>query len=250
MSKQIQVIKSTLKGNIAIVSNDLRIDSVSTVVSQNAGCNFFGDIKGIPSLFVSHSFSCGLNAGSYGGRGGIGISDTKDDTLECIKNAFARMTVYGNPLLPMSSGSTGSPYTIQEKNGFSPGAISIISDSFYLGTDSKIFGGYSEEYKGTPASSGGSVSIIAKNLTLLGRVTANGQSTDKDVSGEGGGGRISLYKVCWWNPNNTASHSYDFKDVVFEAAAGKRPEISNETLRRNLSEYMNFIRGEKGSKIQ
>ena len=243
------MIKSTLKGNIAIVSNDLRIDSVSTVVSQNAGCNFFGDIKGIPSLFVSHSFSCGLNAGSYGGRGGIGISDTKDDSLECIKNAFARMTVYGEPLLPMSSGSTGSPYTIQEKNGFSPGAISIISDVFYLSADSKIFGGYTEEYKGTPASSGGSVSIIGKNITLNGRITANGQSTDKDVSGEGGGGRISLYKVCWWNSSNIASQQYSFSTNVFEVAAGRRPEIGNEILRNDLKEYMSFIRAESGSRF-
>lgn len=249
MSKEIYIYKSTLKGNVVIVADQLRIESESTVMSQNAGCNFFGDIKGIPSLFVSHSFSCGLNAGSYGGRGGIGIADTKYDTLECIKNAYARMSVYGNPLMPTSSGSTGSPYTIQEKNGFSPGAIAIISDDFILSQDSKIFGGYSDEYKGTPASSGGSISIIARNATLKGKVTANGQSTDKDMSGEGGGGRISLYKVCWWNASTPETNEYNFEASVFEAAAGRRPEISNETLRNDIKEYMTFIRAETGCKL-
>lgn len=158
------------------------------------------------------------------------------------------MSVYGNPLLPVASGSTGSPYTVQEKNGFSPGAVAIITQAFTLSADSKIVGGYSEEYKASPASSGGSVVIVAQQASLLGKITANGQSTDKDSSGEGGGGRISFYKVCWWDQDtNKEIEDYKFDPNVFEASAGKRPDFANEKLKESIRDYLSFIKGENGS---
>lgn len=245
MSPVLTVQKSTLKGNIVLVADTLAVVSESLLATQNGGCSFFGGIPGTPSLFVSHSFSCGLNAGSYGGRGGVGIADNQMDTLECIKNGYARMSVYGSPLSAVASGATGSPYTIQDKAGSSPGAISIIVNSFTLDKDSKVQAGYSEEYKSSPASSGGSAAIIAYNLTILGKISANGQSSDKEMAGEGGGGRISFYKVCWFenNPN-----TFNFTMNSFEALAGKRPEF-NSSFKPVVAPYLDYIYAQNGSKI-
>lgn len=229
-----------------LVSDSAQITDQSTVSSQSAGCNFFGDIRGTPTLFVSHSFSCGLNAGSHGGRGGIGVAKSANDTLECIKNGYARMAVYGNPLLAAASGATGSPFSIQEKNGTSPGAIAVISGKLELSKDSKIVGGYSDEYKGTPASSGGSVALIVKEALLEGKISANGQSSDKEESGEGGGGRISFYKVCWYS--TTAVQNFSFSSNVFEAFPGKREEFK-EPLKTDLKDFLGYIKAEAGSNL-
>lgn len=245
MSPAITVQKSTLKGNIVLVANQLSVVSESLLATQNGGCSFFGGIPGTPSLFVSHSFSCGLNAGSYGGRGGVGIAENQMDTLECIKNGYARMSVYGSPLSAVASGATGSPYTIQDKAGSSPGAISIIVNSFTLDKDSKVQAGYSEEYKSSPASSGGSASIIAYNLTVLGKISANGQSSDKDMAGEGGGGRISFYKVCWFENNES---TFNFTMNSFEALAGKRPDF-NSSFKSTVAPYLDYIYAQNGSKL-
>lgn len=157
------------------------------------------------------------------------------------------MGVYGNPLLAAASGATGSPFSIQEKNGTSPGAIAIISGTLQLTKDSKIIGGYSDEYKGTPASSGGSVALIVSNAVLEGKITANGQSSDKEESGEGGGGRISLYKVCWYM--NSSNQKYPFSPSVFEAYPGKREEFK-EPLKTELKDFMGYIKAEPGSKYE
>lgn len=246
MAKSAVVKKSTLKGNVVLVANEASINDQSTVSSQSAGCNFFGEIAGTPSLFVSHSFSCGLNAGSYGGRGGIGVAKSANDTLECIKNGYARMAVYGNPLLAVASGATGSPFSIQEKNGSSPGAIAVIAGEFNLSKDSKILGGYTDEYKGTPASSGGSVALILRKANMEGKITANGQSSDKEESGEGGGGRISFYKVCWYN--TSVDHQFTFGLSTFEANAGKREDFK-EPLKSELKDYLGYIKAEPGSNV-
>lgn len=245
MARATTVKKSTLKGNVILVANKVVIGDQSSVSSQSAGCNFFGDIKGTPTLFVSHSFSCGLNAGSYGGRGGIGVAKSANDTLECIKNGYSRMAVYGNPLLAAASGATGSPFSIQEKNGSSPGAIAIISGELNLSKDSKIVGGYTDEYKGTPASSGGSVALIVKDAFLEGKISANGLSSDKEDSGEGGGGRISFYRVCWYN--YSIPQISTFSPSVFEANPGKRDDFK-EPLKTELKDYLSYIRAESGSR--
>lgn len=244
MATNTTITKTTLKGNVILVANQASVSEQSTVSSQAAGCNFFGDIKGTPSLFVSHSFSCGLNAGSHGGRGGIGVAKSANDTLECIKNGYARMSVYGRPLFAAASGATGSPFSIQEKNGSSPGAIAIISGNFVLSNDSRILGGNSDEYKGTPASSGGSVALIVEKAQLEGKITANGQSSDKEESGEGGGGRISFYKVCWYK--TASDQSLTFNPSIFEAFPGKREEFK-EPLKTELKDFLNYIKAEPGS---
>ena len=240
ISKTIRVEKSTIKGNVMLIGNMVNISTESLLNSQNGGCTYNGDIIGKPNLFVSHSFSCGLNAGSYGGRGGIGIAQNENDTMECIKNGYSRMSVYGNPLMAASSGSTGSPYSILDKDGTSPGAILIVSKNLLLDKGSRIQGGYSDEYKGTPASSGGSVSIITSNISSQGKISANGQSSDKDISGEGGGGRISLYKICWFSQGNSG---YNFNNTMLEAIAGKRGDVQKDTLKQ----YGSYIYAQNGT---
>jgi hypothetical protein len=159
------------------------------------------------------------------------------------------MSVYGSPLLAVSTGATGSPYTIQDKAGSSPGAISIIVNTFVLDKDSKVQAGYSDEYKGSPASSGGSCSILAYNLTIQGKISANGQSSDKEMAGEGGGGRISFYKVCWFQQNrNSPSSTFNFTWNSFEALAGKRPDF-NSSFKSTIEPYLDYITAQNGSKI-
>lgn len=243
LAPTIYVEKSTVKGNVVMVGNGVYIAKDSVISSQTAGCTFNGDIPGMPSLFVSHSFSCGLGGGSFGGRGGVGISDNRDDTIECIKNAYSRMSVYGFPLLTGASGSPGSPYSVTDRPGTSPGAISIIGGIIYLDSASRIQGGYLPEYKGTPSSSGGSVSLIAPVLSISGAVTANGQSADSDTSGEGSGGRISLLNPCWANIGpNAQNFSYNFSQDVFEAKPGQRKPLPD-----SLSDLQDVILAAPGS---
>jgi hypothetical protein len=250
IADRIIIEKSTAKGNTILLANDIKIQKESTVSSYNSGCTFSADIIGSPSLFVSHSFDCGLNAGSFGGRGGIGISEEAADTLECIKNGYSRMSVYGEPLLATSSGSPGSPYSIQDKLTIAPGAIAIITRNLYIDKDSKIQGGYlSDNYDITPSSSGGSIAIVARSLNIKGKVMANGQSSNKETIGEGSGGRISLYKACWY-VNNTEEAEYSFSHSLFEALAGQRPFPADSSPMKPIREkYEKLIRASNGSKI-
>lgn len=264
LAANITIEKSIIKGNTIVIANDLRIISQSTLSSINSGCYYDPDREGCPTIFISHSFSCGLNAGSHGGRGGVGISaphvlpkptpngnTSQDDqtrldtTFECLKSAFSRMSVYGSSKLAGSSGSAGTPFTVKDKSNTSPGVLSIITGKLFLDSDSAIEGGYSEEYKEAfSSSSGGSVSLVLAQANIQGKVTANGQSSQKEIDGEGGGGRISLYMVCW---RNVRSHSdiagiYNFSSSTFSVSPGKRPPFSSP----ELTKISTLIQAEKG----
>ena len=77
-----------------------KIDILDSVVStEGSGCGYNKN-EGFPQIFISHTYTCGLNAGSYGGRGGIGISYT-EDVVECIKSSSLRMSTYGDALFPL-----------------------------------------------------------------------------------------------------------------------------------------------------
>jgi hypothetical protein len=253
MSDVMIIEKTTVKGNTVILSNDVTIQKESTISTYNSGCSFTGDIIGSPSLFVSHSFNCGLNAGSFGGRGGVGISDNEKDTQECIKNGYSRMSVYGEPLLATGSGSPGSPFTIQDKSGISPGAVLIISNNLTLDKDSRIQAGYlMDGYDGSPASSGGSISLVSRSINALGKISANGQSTNKDTGGEGSGGRISLYKTCWHTEKSTDGQyidGYNFSSNIFEVNAGQRPDSPDgspvKAVRQKYKKEINAMEGSK-----
>lgn len=251
MSPSISISRSTIKGNTIILADSLTMFDNSLISSQSSGCQFSGTLPGTPSLFVSHSFNCGLNAGSYGGRGGIGTAtvDTDpnylSDTLECIKNGFSRMTVYGNPILSTSSGCTGSPFTILDKSGSSPGAVMIIATTIDITQDSQILSGYNGN-QACPTSSGGSIAIFSYNMTISGNVSANGQPSNAASCGEGGGGRISMYKICWAqqdSPDTTSS--FNFNNTVFSAKKGTRPPLPSQIA--SQPQYAAMIQGEDGS---
>ena len=251
MSPYVLISRSTIKGNTVILADQLIVKDSSLISSQSSGCQFSGTLPGTPSLFVSHSFNCGLNAGSYGGRGGIGTATVEadpnylSDTLECIKNGFSRMTVYGNPILATSSGCTGSPFTILDKTGSSPGAIMIIATSVSLDTESQILSGYTGN-QACPTSSGGSIALFAYDLQLSGNVTANGQPSNSADCGEGGGGRVSLYKMCWTvQPDPNAATTYNFANTLFSAKKGSRPPLPSQLA--SQPQYVAMIQGEDGS---
>jgi len=101
-------------GNIVVVSDSLSVLNNSRIGTIDSGCGFNGS-PGTPILFLSQSFECGLNGGSYGGRGGIGIGNNISASLECIRNSFSRMSSYGDPFNPIGSGATGSPFNYNKK---------------------------------------------------------------------------------------------------------------------------------------
>lgn len=88
--------------------------------------------------------------------------------------------------------------------------------------------------------------MIVKDAILEGKISANGQSADKEESGEGGGGRISFYKVCWYN--SSYNYTLDFSPSVFEAFPGKRDDFK-EINKTDLKDYMAYIKAEAGSKL-
>jgi hypothetical protein len=61
-----------VEGSILLLGNQIKVVS-STLSASYSGCAD-NSMKGTPSASVSHSFKCGLSGGTYGGRGGIGIS--------------------------------------------------------------------------------------------------------------------------------------------------------------------------------
>ena len=51
--------------------------------------------------------------------------------------------------------------------------------------------------KSSSKSSGGSISIFGRVITLLGKVLAEGESSFSILDGEGGGGRVYIHNICW-----------------------------------------------------
>lgn len=63
---------SLIDSTTLMITNTLVVyDSV--ISANNSGCQDY-TTPGSPHDFISHSFDCGLNAGSFGGKGGIGVS--------------------------------------------------------------------------------------------------------------------------------------------------------------------------------
>lgn len=103
-------------GNIIAISDLLIAKGGTTIGTLESGCGS-NDSPGSPLSFASQSFNCTPNGGSYGGRGGIGVSTGGDfnQTLDCIRNSYPLMREYGDPLKPLISGATGS--VIPKENG-------------------------------------------------------------------------------------------------------------------------------------
>jgi hypothetical protein len=102
-------------GNILSVSDTFSVYNDTKIGTMNSGCQP-NESPGSPILFISQSFECGLNGGSYGGRGGIGLGGNVSNTIQCIQNSFSRMASYGDPFKPIHSGSTGSPFSLDQKS--------------------------------------------------------------------------------------------------------------------------------------
>lgn len=234
-----------------MIADHLDIENQGQIDSLKAGCGF-NQAPGSPPLFVSQSFSCGLNGGSYGGRGGIGINSNSSDNEFCIKNSIPRMTVYGDPLSPLGSGATGSAFTSLDKmpEFISPGSILILTRSIKLTKGSFIRSGYplSDRQTGFPSNSGGSIYILYKEMEISqdSDISSNGQSSDKMESGAGGGGRVFLHNYCWDEYEDIVkSPVYNFNNERVMAEAGKRPGLDSKF----DQQFQNIIKAQAGSKI-
>ena len=196
---------SSINGNILIVSDELSILDGTVIDTLASGCGFNGS-PGTPILFASQSYSCGLNGGSYGGRGGVGINTVQiQQNLDCLKQSYSKMRVYGYPWNPSGSGATGSSFNPNQRSDpyIAPGAVVVFTLDLTLEGGSVIQAGYelNEKRKAIPANSGGSVMVYYKTLSMDSEscISANGQSSDSAESGAGGGGRIFLNNYCWFN---------------------------------------------------
>lgn len=131
------------------MSDSIIITGNSNISSNNAGCQP-GVNLGSPGLVVGQGEDCGLNGGSYGGRGGIGLSSSDfenkrfNKTESCILNSVYKMKSYGSPLFPDQSGSSGQVVGGQKTDPLKPnkdnsaGSIVIFSKSLFIDKNSKI----------------------------------------------------------------------------------------------------------------
>jgi hypothetical protein len=144
-------------GNVIFVADTIQIKGKSAISSVTAGCNV-GDNLGSPGLVVNSQENCGLNGGSYGGRGGTGLSKIDvmkgvfNQTVNCIINSVNKMTTYGDPMNPIDSGSTGSQYfdipeDVDIENYNAPGTIIMLSKSFSVSEKSRISAGVDDNHK-------------------------------------------------------------------------------------------------------
>lgn len=219
-TQSLLIEKATIIDSTAMIFSDRFILSNSRLTASSNGCNKLVQ-PGSPHLFISHSFVCGKNAGSYGGRGGIGINiKKKEETMKCIRNSLGRMTIYGDPFNPYLSGAKGAIIDPHSESS-SPSNIVIVSFQLILRSStvdasSNILG----ENRKRNYSSGGGVLIVSKKLRLESGdsyVLANGMDSDITSDGAGGGGRIHYHDLCWYeeflNYRKETSQEYYKKEI-------------------------------------
>lgn len=258
LSSKIITVKSRsqISGNVILISDEVFLLDEGQIDSLKVGCKLNEEI-GSPSLFVSQSFSCGLNGGSYGGRGGVGINEASvgqgnsSHNAECIKHSYTRMESYGDPLVPLHSGSTGSAFSrsFRSFDIVAPGVIFILCKKLEVIRSSFIRSGYpmTDQLTGVPSNSGGSIYLIYKDILISqdSEISANGQTSDDYRSGAGSGGRIFLHNYCWAEEEEELSPNYNFQVGRVMASAGFRSGLNNLNLEREMLER---IKAEEGSK--
>jgi hypothetical protein len=119
----------------------------------------------------------------------------------------------------------------------------IFSKSLKIEKSASIESGYNFEdgrSRGDPANSGGSVYIMAQNIEIEGKISANGQSSESNRNGPGAGGRILLHNYCWADGDN---HVYDFTTSALEALPGER-KLGSE-----YRKYSSLLQAENGCKV-
>lgn len=100
-------------GNIISISDTFIADGKTRIGPVDSGCGLYTS-PGSPIGFASQSFNCSWNGGSFGGRGGVGVSASSHGSLaqsfDCLRNSFEFMTEYGDPMMPVEGGATGTAY--------------------------------------------------------------------------------------------------------------------------------------------
>lgn len=117
--------------------------------------------------------ACG---GTYGGKGGRG------------RNSPDIQPVYGSVTNPVNLGSGGNNHVASGAGG---GAIKFNITNLLTLNGTVSANGQTYTAAWGAGGSGGSIWIIAKNITGIGTVTANGGNGD-NTAGGGGGGRIAI----------------------------------------------------------
>ena len=169
------------------------------------------------------------------------------------------MTTYGDTLFPLDQGSQGNPASQTLVNKQSPGVILIIADTILLDKRSILTSGLSSKTedveKSSSKSSGGSISIFGRVITLLGKVLAEGESSFSILDGEGGGGRVYIHNICWMKIlKNQIQSYYNFTLKSISAKAGERSwdiddiNQDKEYLKENIETIKWLTSAKNGSK--
>lgn len=160
---------------VTINARNITVESGSSISATGTG--YLG-CAGPGAGIVSGTSGLG---GSYGGRGGVTLSDV----------------TYGSALNPTNLGSGGCAYGSDvAKSGKGGGAITIVASGQVSIGGSVVANGSNGLSKTggypTGGGSGGTINISTASITGAGSVTANG-GNGYNSGGVGGGGRVSIF---------------------------------------------------------
>jgi len=173
-------------GNISIHANNVEIEAGGMIYTTGLG---YVTGKG-PGAGALGDYGDGAGGAGYGGRGGDGES------------GYSGGEAYGSYKEPVDFGSGGGNSTAWRPGGNGGGIVKINATIIEIQGEIKADGGAPPILTGGSyaggGSSGGSIWLIADNITGTGNITANGGDGVDSSSADGGGGsggRIAIYAI-------------------------------------------------------
>lgn len=162
---------------VGVFANLLELDSGATISANGKGCGSdYGMSPGVKDLQLAPY--CGGGGGSYGGVGGVGISN--EETTDASACKLLRSYPYGSSSNPIFEGSGGS--SSDHCKGGSAGGV-VILGAYSMGIDGMVSSSGQEastifltpSQPGCGAGSGGSVQVHTfRKMTGSGFIEANG----------------------------------------------------------------------------
>jgi len=177
----IHLIQSTILANTIIETQNLSIDSQSSISANQ---------KGFTSGLGPSSFCCSSTATPGGGHGGYGGQGGHPPNLFPAS--------YGSALQPITQGSAGGTGSFGAIGGTGGGTIKLnITNKLTINGNITSNAGDGQQATGSRSGgggAGGSIWITTKTLTGTGTISANGgKGASVHKAGGGSGGRIAIY---------------------------------------------------------
>ena len=218
----------TVKGaNIGLFAHNISISKNNTISSQDLGCaNEAGPGKGHQDQNLGSK--CGGTGGSYGGYGSFAWSNYSDINKDCLK--IKSDQIYGDIENPIFEGSGGGGKSQQMNSGGRGGGVIIIGALFSLDLNGTIISSgsppESQMGKATAGSgSGGSIQLFMEEIRGTGSILSEGGNVlSSGIGGPGGGGRIRIHFLKWWE---SRWFSQEWKGS-FSVDSGNRSQFVNK----------------------